>query len=218
LSCRRRPGRCGARVEANTSLVDLAPTLIEFGGGAVKLPDGIVTDMAGHAITSLLDGEDDDWPDIAISDYLAIGPCVPCRMVKKGRYKYLFTYGQPDLLFDLAVDPNELQNLASDPSQATILNDLRRIAMENYDPEALMADVIISQRQRRFIATVPGTNPPWDYVAYQGDADRYVRRDGVDATKSRLRLPRMKSVAPDMPQLSAETIEMMMRGEMDFPA
>ena len=211
-------GRCGARVEANTSLVDLAPTLIEFGGGAAKLPDGIVTDLAGHAIASLLDGEDDDWPDIAISDYLAIGPCVPCRMVKKGRYKYLFTYGQPDLLFDLAVDPNEVQNLASDSSQATILNDLRRIAMENYDPEALMSDVIISQRQRRFIATVPGTNPPWDYVAYQGDADRYVRRDGVDATKSRLRLPRMKPVAPDMPQLSAETIEMMMRGEMDFPA
>ena len=70
---------------------------------------------------------------------------------------------------------------------------------------------------RRFIATVPRTTPQWDYVAYQGDAERYVRRDGVDATKSRLRLPRMKPVAPDMPHLSAETIEMMMRGEMDFP-
>jgi hypothetical protein len=55
-------------------------------------------------------------------------------------------------------------------------------------------------------------------VAYQGDADRYVRRDGVDATKSRLRLPRIAPVAPDMPELSVETIERMMQGEVDFPA
>ena len=139
-------------------------------------------------------------------------------MVRKGQYKYIFTHRQPDLLFDLAADPHELQNLATDAMHANSIRDLRGIAMQSYDPEALMADVITSQRQRRFIATVPGTTPQWDYVAYQGDAERYVRRDGVDATKSRLRLPRTKPVAPDMPHLSAETIEMMMRGEMDFPA
>ena len=211
-------GRQGARVNANTSLVDLAPTLIELGGGAAKLPEQMGDDLAGNTITALLDGEDNSWPDIAVSDYLAIGPCVPCRMVRKGQYKYIFTHRQPDLLFDLDADPHELQNLATDAMHANSIRDLRRIAMQSYDPAALMADVITSQRQRRFIATVPGTTPQWDYVAYQGDAERYVRRDGVDATKSRLRLPRMKPVAPDMPHLSAETIEMMMRGEMDFPA
>ena len=211
-------GRRGARVESNTSLVDLAPTLIEIGGGAAKLPEGMVAELAGNTITALLDGEDNEWPDIAISDYLAIGPCVPCRMVKKGQYKYLFTHGQPDLLFDLVADPDELQNLAEDREHAAILGGLRQIALQDYDPEALMAEVIASQRHRRFIATVPGTTPAWDYVAYQGDADRYVRRGGVDATKSRLRLPRMSPVPPDMPELSAETIEGMMRGEIDFPA
>ncbi|MEL0132499.1 MAG: choline-sulfatase [Rhodobiaceae bacterium] len=211
-------GRRGARVEATTSLVDLAPTLIEMGGGAAKLPEQMGAELAGNAITALLDGEDGDWPDIAVSDYLAIGPCVPCRMVRKGQYKYIFTHGQPDLLFNLVSDPDELRNLAEEPAHATILGELRRIAMQDYDPEALMSEVIASQRRRRFIATVPGTNPPWDYVAYQGDADRYVRRDGVDGTKSRLRLPRIAPVAPDMPELTAETINRMMRGEMDFPA
>jgi choline-sulfatase len=104
-------------------------------------------------------------------------------MVRKGQYKYIFTQGQPDLLFDLVADPHELQNLATDPMHAKALEDLRGIALQGYDPEALMADVIASQQRRRFIATTPGTTPPWDYVAYQGDAERYVRRDGVDATK-----------------------------------
>jgi len=211
-------GQLGARVEANSSLVDLAPTLIDLGGGAADLPDELIAGLAGNSITALLDGEDRNWPDIAISDYLAIGPCVPCRMVRKGRYKYFFTYGQPDLLFDLVADPHELQNLATDPMHAKALDDLRGIALQGYDPEALMAEVIASQQRRRFIATTPGTTPPWDYVAYQGDAERYVRRDGVDATKSRLRLPRIAPVMPDMPDLSAETIDRMMRGEMDFSA
>jgi choline-sulfatase len=139
-------------------------------------------------------------------------------MVRKGRFKYLFTYGQPDLLFDLVADPDELEDLAAAPDHAATLAELRRIALQDYDPEALMSDVIASQRRRRFIATTPGTTPPWDYVAYQGDADRYVRRDGVDATKSRLRLPRAETVMPDMPDLPAETIDRMMRGEIDFPA
>lgn len=211
-------GRQGTRVEANTSLVDLMPTFIDFGGGQKALPDEMTADLAGNSIIALLDGDDSSWSDVAISDYLAIGPCVPCRMVKKGKFKYFFTYGQADLLFDLGRDPDELQNLAADPAHAEILGELRQIAMEDYDPEALMGDVIASQRRRRFIATTPGVAPSWDYVAYQGDGERYVRRDGVDATKSRLRLPRSETIMPDMPDLSSETVEKMMRGEIDFPS
>ena len=211
-------GRRGAWVKANTSLVDLAPTLIELGGGAAGLPDEMVAELAGNAITTLLDGDEETWPDIAISDYLAIGPCVPCRMVRKGRFKYMFTYGQPDLLFDLVADPDELEDLAAAPDHAATIAELRQIALQDYDPEALMSEVIASQRRRRFIATIPGTTPSWDYVAYQGDADRYVRHDGVDATKSKLRLPRAESVMPDMPDLPAKTIDKMMRGELNFPA
>ena len=56
-----------------------------------------------------------------------------------------------------------------------------------------MAKIVTSQRRRSFIANLPGKKPNWDYVAFQGDSDRYVRRDGVDATKSKLadcRVPR----------------------------
>jgi len=93
---------------------------------------------------------------------------------------------------------------------------LKQVAMENYDPAGLMEEVIISQRYRRFVATVGGRQPSWDYVAYQGDAERYVRRDGVDGTKSRLRLPRVATIPPDMPDLAADIIDRMMAGELDF--
>ena len=71
--------------------MDLAPTLIEMGFGVAKRPEQIGAELTGNAITALLEGEDGDWPDIAISDYLVIGPCVPCRMVRKRQYKYIFT-------------------------------------------------------------------------------------------------------------------------------
>jgi choline-sulfatase len=151
-----------------------------------------------------------------IADYLAIGPCVPCRMVKKGAYKYIFTHGHPDLLFDLEADPDERFNLAKDASNAPILATLKKIGMDGYDPDMLMTKIVASQRRRSFIAKVPGKKPDWDYVAFQGDAERYVRRDGVDATKSRLRLPHAATIPPDLPELSSTMIDCMMRGEIDF--
>ena len=63
-----------------------------------------------------------------------------------------------------------------------ILATLKKIGMDGYDPDMLMAKIVASQRRRSFIAKVPGKKPDWDYVAFQGDAERYVRRDGVDAT------------------------------------
>ena len=63
---------------------------------------------------------------------------------------------------------------------------------------------------------MPGKKPDWDYVAFQGDAERYVRRDGVDATKSRLRLPQASTIPPDLPELSSTMIDCMMRGEIEF--
>ena len=85
--------------------------------------------MAGHSLVSLLSGETGQWSDCVI-DYLAIGPCVPCRMVKKGTFKYIFTYGRPDLLFDLGADPNELVNLAEDATHLPMLSELQGILHE----------------------------------------------------------------------------------------
>ena len=204
------------RIDANSSLVDLLPTFIDFGGRDTALLRPAIAELAGHSLMPLLAGDVSTAADCVIADYLAIGPCVPCRMVKKGAYKYIFTHGHPDLLFDLEADPDERFNLAKDASNAPILAILKKIGMDGYDPDMLMTKIVASQRRRSFIAKVPGKKPDWDYVAFQGDAERYVRRDGVDATKSRLRLPHAATIPPDLPELSSTMIDCMMRGEIDF--
>ena len=209
-------GRKNANVGANTSLVDLLPTQIGIAGNLNKLPEKIISGLAGNDLGSLLEGNEKDWPDCAIADYLSIGPCVPARMVRKGNYKFMYTHGHPDLLFDLVSDPDELNNLATDQNYKQLIDDLKKQAMKDYDPDLLMLKVIESQQRRLFIKSVPGEMPSWDYIAYQGDEKRYVRRDGVDGTKSRLRLPRVETVPPDLPELSFHTIKSMMEGEIDF--
>ena len=204
------------RIDANSSLIDLLPTFIDFGGKDTALLRPAIAELAGHSLMPLLTGNASIAADYVIADYLAIGPCVPCRMVKKGEYKYIFTHGHPDLLFNLEADPDERVNLAEYASNAPILAVLKKIGMDGYDPDMLMAKIVASQRRRSFIAKVPGKKPDWDYVAFQGDAERYVRRDGVDATKSRLRLPQASTIPPDLPELSSTMIDCMMRGEIDF--
>ena len=194
----------------------MLPTFIDFGGQDTASLRPAIADLAGHSLMPLLSGDASAAADCVIADYLAIGPCVPCRMVKKGAYKYIFTHGQPDLLFDLEADPDERVNLAEDASNAPIVAALKKIGMDGYDPDMLINEIVASQRRRSFIAKVPGKKPDWDYVAFQGDAERYVRRDGVDTTKSRLRLPRAVTIPPDLPEVSSTMIDRMMRGEIDF--
>jgi len=201
----------GARCSSVVSLVDLLPTFID-----IAKPDLQQTRWAQLDGTSLLPQLKDanqSGKDIAISDYLAIGPCVPCRMVVKGKYKYILTDGHPSLLFNLDTDPNELINLADDSVYERTVKELHDIACTNWDASMLTEQVLQSQRERKFIASIPGEMPAWDHISRIGDDERFVRKEGVDATKSRLRLPPIPEVLPDWPELDLETVQALMRGE-----
>ena len=65
------------------------------------------------------------------------------------------------------------------------------------------------------IKGLPGDPPEWDFIAQIGDDKRYVRKDGVDATKSKLRIPEVNTIPPDLPALDKETIEKIIAGEID---
>jgi choline-sulfatase len=198
----------GKRVQATTSLVDLLPTFLDLAGVENIYQAG----LAGKSLMPLVHGSTEDATRVAISDYLAIGPCVPCRMVRKGRYKYIRTHGHPDLLFDLDNDRDELINLADDPAICETLNALRDISSQGWDPTLLDSAVRESQKQRNFIKTAPGPADRWDYVARIGDEARFVRADGVDETKGRLRLPQVPEVPPTWPPLDKDTIESLIGG------
>jgi choline-sulfatase len=152
--------------------------------------------------------------DVVISDYLAIGPCVPCRMVKKGPYKLMYTHGHPNMLFNIDADPSEQHNLANDPDHASILDDLLAIALDNYDPDQLTKTIIASQKERIFISQSHDDLPTWAFIRRDGDENRFVRSAKVDDTKARLRLPRVDKVAFDYEPLTAEQVDLLMKGKV----
>jgi choline-sulfatase len=199
----------GGRCDKVVSLVDLLPTFLDLAGSDDP-------GLAGQSVLGLMSGATDSWPDVAISDYLAIGPCVPCRMVRKGQFKLIYTHGHPSLLFDLTADPMELRDLARDPQYADVLSELISIALTDWDPDALTTRVLKSQQQRKIIKSTPGAVPQWDFVARIGDAARFVRAQGVDATKGRLRLPQVPEVPADWPEIDKNTVAELIAGHRNL--
>lgn len=199
------------RVPECASLVDILPTLVEIGGGAVDLP------CDGESLVPALEGG--AGRNLVICDYSGIGPCVPYRMVRQGRYKLMYTHGHPDLLYDLVADSDELNNLAEEAEHADTLARLKATLMENWDPEEIGSRIIESQKSRLFLKTTPGQPTAWDFVARQGDEGRYVRRGtgGVDGTKADRRLPRIEPVAPHFPDLSLDAVEAILENRAPLP-
>ncbi|MGC1427336.1 MAG: choline-sulfatase [Albidovulum sp.] len=200
------------RVKDCVSLVDLLPTLVGIGGGEMTLP------CDGESLEPALTGG--STRDLVISDYYGIGPCVPYRMVRHGRFKLIYTHGHPDLMYDLDADADELQNLADDPAHKDTLAGLKTILLDGWDPVEIDQKIRTSQAERLFLKSTPGDPGNWDYVARKGDETRYVRHGsgGVDGTKANRRLPRIEPVAPHFPDLSQQDVAEIIDGRMPLPS
>lgn len=192
------------RVAANVSLVDLLPTLVDLARGDSP-PPPLVDRLDGRSMRALLcDGRDAQWSDTVISDFNAGGAPGPLRMVKQGSLKYIHLHGHPPLLYDLAADPDELDNLAGRPAWREAQARLHAIAMDGYDPGRIHEQVLASQRRRLFIKGLDESSElagNWAFEARPGDAKRYVRGAGLaggeHATKARARYPFVPAAAED---------------------
>jgi choline-sulfatase len=109
-------------------------------------------------------------------------------MLREGSLKYVRCPGDPDLLFDLAADPLELENLAPEHLET---DRLRSRVERDWDLEALAAKVVASQRGRSLVARAleKGQPAPWDYVPPDRSSRRYVRGRDFWAPFSGARLP-----------------------------
>jgi choline-sulfatase len=168
------PGRFApGRVNANVSLLDLAPTLVDLAGA----------ESGGLQGTSLF-GELDDRS--VYGEYLAEGAVAPVVMVKRAGLKYIASPADPELLFDLDADPDELRNAAGDPKYGEALDGLKDEAARRWDVDLLGKTVLESQRARRLVADAMrvGEAVQWDL----GDADGpYVRGEDFWAPFKRFR-------------------------------
>jgi len=115
----------GAVREHIVGLLDLFPTLCELTG--VQAPAG----LEGRSITDVLAGTAGLDGRATFSEFYSWA--VPERMLRTGRWKYIYTHGDIDQLYDLAAEPLERTNLAEESAHQSVRADLRRRVLEGWE-------------------------------------------------------------------------------------
>ena len=114
----RTPGMAGGveNHDTLTSLVDLGPTLLDL-CQADPLPDA-----QGKSLRPVLEdqADPDDWSD-AYAEFFGQRFVYTQRITWHKNWKYIFSPGGIDELYDLANDPHEQHNLAADPDHRDTL-------------------------------------------------------------------------------------------------
>ena len=152
------PRRFAARrVAMPVSLLDLAPTLVELGGGTA------MQRVDGESLAGALAGDAAPVRDLPL-EYLAEGVRSAQVTLVRGGLKLVRGFGEPDLVYDVACDPGERVNLADDPSRRDEVESLRAGVDARWKLAALDADVRVSQVRRRLVAEALATGEvaAWD--------------------------------------------------------
>jgi choline-sulfatase len=161
------------RVKNAVSLVDVLPTLVDLAhdGASPSYPAPI----DGRSLLPHLEGA--DGHDLVLGEYLAEGAIAPIVMIRRGPYKFVHCPADPDMLFNLDYDPDELRNLAEAPAAADVAAAFRAEVAATWDLERLHADVLASQRRRLFLAEALriGEQHSWDHQPFEDASRRYMR-------------------------------------------
>jgi choline-sulfatase len=151
------------RVGVPVSLVDLLPTVVEFGRPAAR-PGELELQGDGRSLVPLLEGRHGEERRV-LAEYLAEGAHAPIFMIRQGAQKFIWSEPDPPLLFDLEQDPDELDNLAEASAHAEQVQAFEAEVRERWDPQALHQAIVASQRTRRVAseALAQGRKTPWEW-------------------------------------------------------
>ena len=150
---------------ANVSLVDLLPTLMSIAGD--ETGDNLVEPIEGNSLWGLVTASDKNQDRPVYSENLAEGAKAPILMVKQGKMKYVCSGIDPEQLFDLEQDPNELNNLIGEADYQSEHQTLGDLLHSKWNMTDLNAKVELSQKRRLFLrqSLLQGQIADWDYVA-----------------------------------------------------
>jgi choline-sulfatase len=195
------PGRFSPRrVAQHVSLVDLMPTVLELAGSGAA--SGYAATVDGQSLVPLLHGDERGWSETVLCEHLAECALAPCLMIRRGRYKYVYSEPDSDQLYDLDADPNELENLAAHPKYEELRRAFNAEIMERWDPQNLKRRVIESQRQRRLVgrALTTGRHSAWDFQPYRDASKQYMRGHlDLNELERTARFPNPETPKPDFP-------------------
>ena len=152
----------GRRSE-NVSLIDLLPTLCELAG--LDIADHAPQELDGESLVALCQHADNKRNSPVFAEMTSEGVSSPMFMVKQDHNKLILGGGNPSLLYDLAKDPEELNNLVENEQATGIRQQLEAQAADCWDVDKLDAEIRLSQRRRRLVQSAHdfGPAPHWDY-------------------------------------------------------
>jgi len=166
------PKRFAARrVKEPVTLADILPTLTAIGNeGAATLSRPV----DGRSLYPLLLGAHEDPQGTAWGEYLAEGAIAPMYMLRRGPWKFIHSPVDPDQLYNLADDPNELVNLAS---THPLGHQFRAEVESKFDIPRIHKEVLESQQSRLmlFEALKRGNHFPWDFQPLRDASEQYTR-------------------------------------------
>ena len=98
-------------------------------------------------------------------------------MIRRGDLKFVHCPADPDQLYDLAADPHERTNLASDAERTPAVAELPGRSGEALGSRPADAEVLADQARRRLVASAlrPAAFTPWDYTPPAMAASEYMR-------------------------------------------
>jgi choline-sulfatase len=170
------PARFGVRrVAAPVSLVDLLPTFLDLGQTDRVWDPGVALD--GRTLVPLIEGGIEEREVRA--EYLAEGALAPILMLRRDRWKYVWSEPDPPQLYDLETDPDELHNLAALPEHAETAAAFAAEIGRRWDAAALREAVLASQRSRRALwpALTAGHYTAWDFQPRRDVTRDYIRNN-----------------------------------------
>lgn len=176
------------RVPQSVSTLDILPTLVDIVGSKLipNLP------MDGVSMHPHLKGQDSH--DNVFAEYMGEGTVAPLMMIRRGPWKYITCPVDPDLFYNLADDPDEINNLATstDPETKKVYDAFVAEAKAKWNMDAITKDVVTRQRTRRFCfsALKQGKWTSWDYNVEDDSRDKYIRSHmDLDDLERRARYP-----------------------------
>ncbi|MFT6656182.1 MAG: choline-sulfatase [Marinomonas primoryensis] len=180
------------RVKESVSTMDLLPTFLEMATNSQQ--HTYAMPIQGKSLMPHIEGRKNGHDEV-IGEYFGEGAIAPLLMIRRAQYKYVYCHIDPEQLFDLENDPDELNNLAVDPNYADLLGTFNKEALERWDSNAMTQDVLISQRRRRLIvkAMNKGKRVTWDHQPIFDSSEMYMRNHiDLDDLESRSRFPKVE--------------------------
>ena len=155
------------------SLVDLLPTFLDIAGADQSI---LGEPIDGRSLMGLAQGRSDDR-DEAIGEYCAEMTPYPVFMIRRGALKYIHCDPDPPQMYDLAADPLEKVNLATDPAYKEKAAAFAQEVAERWDSEKLRSDVMATQKSRHALhaAMEAGAGEHWDFNPPSDASQQYVR-------------------------------------------